>query len=45
MLGNEIINSMTLYGGLVLIPIGIMTIIWGLQDNKKIKINGTQHMV
>ncbi len=45
MIGNEIINSMTLYGGLVLIPIGIMTIIWGLQDNKKIKINGTQHMV
>jgi CDP-diacylglycerol--glycerol-3-phosphate 3-phosphatidyltransferase len=42
MLDSEIINSMTLYGGLVLIPCGIMTVIWGVQENKKIKTNDTQ---
>jgi len=42
LLENETINSMTLYGGLVLTPVGIMTIIWGLQEKKKIKRNGTQ---
>ncbi len=43
MIENEILNSMTLYGGLVLIPVGIITIIWGFQENKK--INGTQQVV
>jgi len=32
---NELMNSMTLYSGLVLIPIGIMTLIWGLKENRK----------
>jgi hypothetical protein len=36
---NILMNSMTLYSGLILIPIGIMTLIWGLKENKK--INGT----
>jgi hypothetical protein len=45
MIDSEILNSMTLYGGLVLIPVGIITIVWGLQENKKIKINGTQQPI
>lgn len=32
---NISINSLTFYSGLVLIPTGIMTTIWGIQENKK----------
>lgn len=34
MLGSKALNSMTIYGGLVLIPVGIMTTIWGIHKNK-----------
>ena len=39
-LDNKSINSMTLYSGLTQIPIGVMTIIWGLKENKNKNING-----
>jgi CDP-diacylglycerol--glycerol-3-phosphate 3-phosphatidyltransferase len=40
LLDNKPLNSMTLYSGLLLIPIGIMTIIWGIKDNNQLKIVG-----
>jgi len=30
---NMSLNSMTLYSGLVLIPVGIMTTVWGIKEN------------
>jgi hypothetical protein len=36
-LSNESINFMTLIGGLVLIPTGIMTVIWGYREQRIIK--------
>jgi CDP-diacylglycerol--glycerol-3-phosphate 3-phosphatidyltransferase len=33
---NESINSMTLYSGLVLLPVGIMTTIWGMKEYRVI---------
>jgi hypothetical protein len=38
-LDNKLITSMTLFSGLAQIPIGVMTIIWGLKDNKNKKMN------
>jgi CDP-diacylglycerol--glycerol-3-phosphate 3-phosphatidyltransferase len=35
MIDNRVVNSMTLYSGLVLIPIGIMSVIWGIKENRK----------
>lgn len=32
---NRMINSMTLFSGLILIPTGIMTLIWGIKENNK----------
>lgn len=41
---SKSINSMTLYSGLILIPVGIMTTIWGIQENIKergnVNLNG-----
>jgi hypothetical protein len=39
-LDNKSINSMTLYSGFTQIPLGVMTIIWGLKENKNKNING-----
>lgn len=38
--GSETLNSATVFGGLVLVPIGMMTFFWGLRENKKIKHHG-----
>jgi hypothetical protein len=32
---NKCMNSMTLYSGLVLIPVGIVSVIWGMKENNK----------
>lgn len=32
---NAFLNSLTLYSGLILTPVGIITLIWGLKESKK----------
>jgi hypothetical protein len=32
---NRILNSMNPFGCLVLIPIGVMTLVWGIKEDNK----------